>query len=190
MEWFSTLFFQDVQHLSALQTSLRFLPNVIIGAILNVGTGLVAHKFRADYLVTITSLLSAGSPLLMALINPDWPYWYSAFWAMCLSPVSSDVLFTVSALVITSVFPDKTQALGGAVFQTVAQFGTSLGLAVTASISSSVTKNSKFMVKNSPDALMAGYRVTFWVSFAWMLMACAIGGLGLRKAGKVGLKKD
>ena len=190
VEWFFTLFFQKVQHLSALQTSLRFLPSVILGAILNVGTGFIAHRFRADYLVTITSLLCAGSPLLMALINPSWPFWYSAFWAMFLSPLSVDVLFTISALVITSGFPDKTQALAGAVFQTVAQFGTSLGLAITASISSSVTSNSKFKVKTSPDALMAGYRVTFWVSFAWMLIACAVGGVGLRKAGRVGLKRD
>ena len=190
VEWFCSLFFQKVQHLSALETSLRFLPNAIFGAVLNIGTGLIAHKFRADYLVSITSLFSAGSPLLMALINPDWSYWYGAFWAMLLSPMSSDVLFTVAALVITSVFPDQTQALGGAVFQTVAQFGVSLGLAVTASISSSVTERSNYAFKDSPDALMTGYRVTFWVTFGWMMVACAIGVLGLRKAGKVGLKKD
>ena len=190
LEWFSSLFFQRVQHLSALETSLRFLPNAIFGAILNVSTGLIAHKFRADYLVTCTSLLSAGAPLLMALINPDWPYWYGAFWAMLLSPMSSDVLFTVAALVITSVFPDQTQALGGAVFQTIAQFGVSLGLAITASISSSTTEHSSYAIKDSPDALMKGYRVTFWITFCWMLLACTIGGLGLRKAGKVGLKRD
>ena len=109
---------------------------------------------------------------------------------MLLSPVSVDVLFTVSALVITSVFTDKTQALGGAVFQTIAQFGTSLGLAITASISSSVTNRSGYTVKDSPDALLTGYRVTFWVCFGWMLLACVISGLGLRKVGKVGLKRE
>ncbi len=100
------------------------------------------------------------------------------------------VMFTVAALVITDVFPEKTQALGGAVFQTVAQFGTSLGLAIMASISSSVTDHSGFQVKSSPEALMEWYRVTFWVSFVWMMLACAIGGLGLRRVGKVGLKRE
>jgi len=131
MEWFFSLFFQKVQSLNALETSLRFLPNVIAGAACNIGTGVLAHKFRADYLVTTASLISALSPFLMALINPDWPYWYSAFWAMLLGPLSVDVLFTVSALVTTNVFDDEKQALGGAVFQTVAQFGSSLGLAST-----------------------------------------------------------
>ncbi len=102
---------------------------------------------------------------------------------------SNTVMFTVAALVITDVFPEKTQALGGAVFQTLAQFGTSLGLAI-ASISTSVTDHSDFKVKPSPEALMEGYRVTFWVSFGWMLLACAIGGLGLRQVGKVGLKRE
>ena len=109
---------------------------------------------------------------------------------MLLGPFSVDVLFTVSALVITSAFPNKMQALSGAVFQTLAQFGTSLGLAVMASISSSVTKSSKFALKTSPQALMEGYRVIFWVSFGWMLLCCAIGLGGLRKVGKVGLKRE
>ena len=91
---------------------------------------------------------------------------------------------------MTSAFPDKTQALGGAVFQTLAQFGTSLGLAIMASISSSVTEQSDIAAKTSPTALMAGYRVTFWVSFGWVLLAVIIGGVGLRKAGRVGLKRE
>lgn len=80
--------FQQVQGLSAIQTSLRFLPNV--GIILNVTTGLLVHKIRADHLVLITSLISAGSPLLMALLNPHWPYWYAVFWAVLLGPLSVD----------------------------------------------------------------------------------------------------
>ena len=102
----------------------------------------------------------------------------------------SIVLFTVAALIVTSAFPDKTQALAGAVFQTLAQLGTSLGLAVMASISSSATEKSQNSVKTSPGALMVGYRLTFWVSFSWALLAVVIGGLGLRKAGRVGLKRE
>ena len=109
---------------------------------------------------------------------------------MLISPLSADVLFTVAALVVTSAFPDKTQALGGAVFQTLAQFGNSLGLAIMASISSSVTEQSDYAAKDSPAALLAGYHVTFWVSFSWVLLAVVIGGLGLRKAGRVGLKRE
>ncbi|KAI4215052.1 MAG: hypothetical protein LQ351_002366 [Letrouitia transgressa] len=184
------LFFQDVQRLSALDTSIRFIPNIISGAILNIGIGFLIHRFRVDYLVFISSFIAAVSPLLMALTNPAWPYWYTVFWVMLLGPFSADVLFTVAALLITDVFPEKTQALGGAVFQTVAQFGNSVGLAIMANISASVTNHSDYKNKSSPAALLEGYRVTFWVSFAWMILATVIGGLGLRRAGKIGLKRE
>lgn len=100
------------------------------------------------------------------------------------------MLFTVSNLVITDVFPEESHALAGAVFNTVTQFGTSVGIAIMAVISSSVTKQSEYAAKGSPEALMKGYRATFWTAFGWMLLAFSIGALGLRKVGKVGLKKD
>lgn len=66
------------------------MPNVIIGVLLNLGTGLLVHRLRANWLVIITTALSAGSPLLMAIINPNWSWWYCAFWAVLLGPLSAD----------------------------------------------------------------------------------------------------
>ena len=72
----------------------------------------------------------------MALINLKWPYWYDAFFAQILQSLSAEVLFTVGMLVVSDVFPTRTQALAGAVFNAVAQFGSSIGLTVTPIISS------------------------------------------------------
>lgn len=190
MELFCSLFFQQVQHLSALQTSIRFIPSLILGALLNISTGLFVHKVPAVYLVLITSLLSAGSPLLMATINPSWTYWRAAFPAQLLEPLSVDVLWTVGLLVVSEAFPEDTQALAGGVFNTVGQLGNSIGLAVMGVISTSATQNSHLASKQSPEALMVGYRASFWAAFAWMILACLMGGWGLRKVGKVGLKRD
>ena len=190
MEMFCSLFFQQVQQLSALQTSIRFLPSLILGAVLNISTGLFVHKVPAVYLVLITSLLSAGSPLLMATINPKWTYWKAAFPAKLLEPLSVDVLWTVGLLVVSEAFPEDTQALAGGVYNTVGQLGNSIGLAVMGVISTSATQNSRIAGKQSPEALMVGYRASFWAAFAWMMLACLMGGWGLRKIGKVGLKRD
>lgn len=190
METIMSLFFQEVQDLSAFQAALRFLPNVIIGIVLNLGTGLLVHRLHADHLVLVSTFLSAGSPLLMAIINPNWSWWYCAFWAVLLGPLSADVIFTIANLIITDAFSPKTQGLAGAVFNTIAQFGTSIGLTVFAIISASVTQGSSYSDKDSPDALMVGYRAVFWTCFGLMLAACAVGALGLRKVGKVGLKRD
>ena len=75
MEQFSSLFFQEVQELSALQASIRILPNMLAGIATNFLTGMLVNKVPAIYAVLISSVLCAGAPLLMALINPEWPYW-------------------------------------------------------------------------------------------------------------------
>ena len=57
-------------------------------------------------------------------------------------------------------------------------------------VASNVTRESGIRNKESPAALMEGYRVTFWLGFASMLLTGAVGIVGLRKAGKVGLKRE
>ena len=81
MELFVSLFFQNVQQLSVLQSSIRFLPSVVVGFALELTTGFFVHRLSILHLILISSFLSAGAPLLMALINPNWPYWYDAFFA-------------------------------------------------------------------------------------------------------------
>ncbi|UPK89840.1 hypothetical protein LCI18_000775 [Fusarium solani-melongenae] len=188
MELFCSLFFQEIQHLPALQASIRILPCTLVAALVNIVVGLFVHKIPAIWIVTVTSILCAGSPLLMAVIDPSWPYWDNAFVAQILQPISCDALFTVGLIIITDVFPEDTQALAGAVFNTAAQFGSALGLAILQVISTQVTKDS-----NSADkvvALMQGYRASFWTMFGMMLLCTIVGLLGLRKAGRIGLKLD
>ncbi|KAJ0125795.1 hypothetical protein HZ326_31103 [Fusarium oxysporum f. sp. albedinis] len=124
----------------------------------------------------------------MAMINPSWSYWVGAFFAQILLPFSIDVLFTVGLIIVTEVFPEKSQSLAGAVFNTAAQFGNALGLAIVQVVSAAVT-NQKIN-PTSPEALLEGYRACFWTLFALMLVCVLVGALGLRRAGKVGSKRD
>ena len=190
MELYSNLYFQEIQETSARGASVRLLPNLLMGVLLNLTTGLIINKVPATWAVLVSSTLCAGAPLLMAVTNPGWPYWYSLFPAQLLAPLSGDVLFTVGLLVISDVFPPRTQALAGAIFNTVSQLGVSIGLTVTSVISASVTKKTHYSDKGSPEALVPGYRASFWTMFACMLLAVVVGGAGLRKLGNVGVKRD
>ena len=185
---------------------------MILGAILNLVTGLIVDKVPVIYIVLISSALGALAPLLMAITSPSWPYWYSAFPAQVFEPLNPDgessigptpkkhdhsangpfslVIFTVGILLVSEVFPDRTQALAGAVFNTVGQFGQAIGLALIGVVSDSVTQNSIYADKGTPAALLVGYRAGFWTCTGWMVLTCFIGALGLRKSGKVGLKRD
>jgi Na+/melibiose symporter-like transporter len=190
IETYLTLFFQDVQKLSAIQTSVRFLPTPIAGALANIVMGLIAHRVRANYAVLVGMALTSIAALLLCLVQPEWSYWACAFWGVFLNPIGADALFTVSNLVITSVFPARTQALAGGVFNTVAQIGKSVGLATSGVIATSITEHSGYREKESPEALMVGFRAVFWYLFA---LSCATGMLfvwGLRGIGKVGMKRE
>ncbi|KAB5555091.1 major facilitator superfamily domain-containing protein [Coniochaeta sp. 2T2.1] len=189
MELFCSLYFQDVQRTSALGASLRLLPNLLFGTVINLTIGLVVHRVPATYAVLLSSGLCAGAPLLMALLNPAWPYWYAELPAQLLAPLSADVLFTVGLIIVSDVFPQKMQALAGAVFNTLSMVGVSIGLTTMSVISTTVTRDSEHRYDEA-GALLKGYRAAFWACFAWMVTACLVGGLGLRKLGKVGVKKD
>jgi len=207
-ELLASLYLQKVQKLPALQTSIKLLPNLIVGAILNFATGLFVHRIPAIWLVLVGASISAVSPLLMALVNPEWSYWWMVFPAQALLPFCADskrshcaglmntanthaVLFTVALLVVSEIFSEKDQALAGALFNTVSQFGQSVGLAIIGVVTNSVIQaRENGQTDNSLPALLAGYRAGFWTAFAWMMSVCFLAVFGLRKVGKVGLKRD
>jgi len=190
VEFFLTLFYQSVQQLSPLQTSIRFLPMVVTGASANFLTGWLVKRVRADILVLLSAAITALAPLLMALADPAASYWTYAFFATACTPICADVLFTVANLVITSIFPPKTHGLAGGVFNTISNIGGSVGLAVTAVVASSVSMREQGKGESGREMLMDGYRATFWLCFGAEILVLGIVGFGLRKIGKVGIKVD
>ncbi|KAJ4403822.1 hypothetical protein N0V91_006335 [Didymella pomorum] len=200
IELFSSLYFQEIQHATPLTTSLYLLPNLATGVLLNILVGTFVHRIPALYLVAGSAVVCAMSPLFMALMDPGWNYFYLAFWAQVFAPFSADVLFTVGLIIVSDGFPETDQALAGAVFNTVAQFGMSLGMGSCQVVALGVigadeSKSSGAGGHDSagsddPRELLEGYRASFWTMFGYMLCCVVIAVVGLRKAGKVGLKKD
>lgn len=182
-------FFQGVQGLSVMETAWRFIPTPVSGLITAVVTGLILHRFRADWIMNSTTAFCCLSPLLMALVDTSWSYWSFIFLAIFLNPVGADSLFTVSNIIIASVFPSEMQGLAGGVFNTISQIGKSMGLALVALISNRVTAASLIPDKKSPEALMEGYRASFWFLFCVNVVSLLVGGVGLRKVGRIGLEQ-
>ena len=112
--------------LDATHTSIRFLPAPAVGVVVNIVMGLVIHRIRANWAIMLGTLISCTSPILTALMKPSDSYWEFLFPSIALNALGPDVLFTASNLIISDAFPDKTQALAGGVFNTVAQIGKSV----------------------------------------------------------------
>lgn len=103
------------------------------------------------------------------------------------------VLYTISNLAITSLFPVRTQALAGGVFNTLAQIGNSVGLAITSIVAASVTASERSHETGKVDVtgtLWDGYRATFWTCFGAYVVSSLICAGGMRGLGKVGLKVE
>lgn len=84
--------FQQAQGLSALGASIRILPSLITAVLTNVSTGYFVNRMPVMWMVLFSCGLSALSPLLMAIINPRWPYWYMAFFAQVSAKLGSHLV--------------------------------------------------------------------------------------------------
>ncbi|KAK1477963.1 major facilitator superfamily transporter [Colletotrichum abscissum] len=179
-----------VQGISALQSSLRFLPHVVMGTLVNIAAAWLVSRIKVQTLGAVSAVITAAAPILMATISLDGNYWFAPFWAMVLSPVNADALFTVSNLIISDAFPADVQSLAGGVFSEIGQIGNAVGLAVTAAIAASVTEHSAVVHDDAREARMEGYRAAFWTIFAATVAVLFIVVGGLRKGGTVGKKDD
>lgn len=94
------------------------------------------------------------------------------------------MIFSVSNLLISDAFPAEIQSVAGSVFNSLAQFGNSVGLAVTATIAASVTEHSN--TKDNTEALMEGFRAAFWTVFASTAIVLVVCLVGLRNTGTIG----
>ncbi|KAF2457419.1 integral membrane protein [Lineolata rhizophorae] len=184
-----TFYFQEVQHLSASRSSLLFLATPISGAITNIFMGAIVHRVRADALVLASTVLSCAWPALMAVAESGCSYSASPFPGLLLIPVAADALFTVANLLITSVLDSRTQGLAGGVFNTVAQVGKSVGLATSAVIASSAAADGA-QGEDQAMSLLEGYRAAFWYCLALNAVTVAVSIWGLRRIGRVGVKRD
>jgi MFS family permease len=164
------------------------LPNLTVGVITNLTVGLFVHRVPVRWLVTISSILCAFAPLIMALVPPSYPYWYLEFWGQVFAPIAGDVLYTVGLIIVSDSFDEKTQALAGAVFNTVGQFGQSLGIGLVQVVTLGVMGRDGD--QTGGDKQLRGYRAGFWTMFAYMGVCVLIAVVGLRRAGKVGLKRE
>ncbi|EZF31781.1 hypothetical protein H109_02881 [Trichophyton interdigitale MR816] len=188
IEYFTTLYFQKVEGITAFQSSIRFLAHIIMGTCVNIATAYLISRVKVQTLGVVSALVTMVAPVLMATIKVGENYWFSPFWALFLSPVNPDVLFTVSNLVISDAFPPDIQSLAGGVFNEVAQFGNSVGLAVTASIAASISDHKT--IQDHKERLMLGYRGAFWTIFSSCALVVIISFFGLRKGGTVGKKEE
>jgi len=82
--------FQEVEGITALQSSLRFIPHPIVGTIVNIATAYLISRVKVQTLGVVSAVVTMIAPILMATIDVGENYWFAPFWALVLSPVNPD----------------------------------------------------------------------------------------------------
>ncbi|CAG7851836.1 SubName: Full=Related to aminotriazole resistance protein {ECO:0000313/EMBL:CCA74681.1} [Serendipita indica DSM 11827] len=194
------LYYQNYQHLSPIQTMVRFLPMPVTGVICNVVVALTVGAINGAYLLALGTTATSLSALLFALINPSAPYWAFGFPAAVICVVGADFVFACGTLFIAKTAYQSEQSVAGALFQTVTALGTSLGLAITTiadSVGASaearrmgvVLAHDATAAQIPPNVLLRGLRSAQFASFSFGICGLLVVVLFLHGIGIVGTRR-
>jgi hypothetical protein len=161
-----------------------------MGLCVQILMGVIISKVKIGPAVVFAGILSCIPPILAAIMTPSDSYWEFIFPAVLLNAVGPDVLYTASNLIVTDAFPERTQALAGGVFNTVAQFGKSFGLSLSSVVASSVSMSLDGQGRTRQNVLAQGYNAAWWFILSITALTIFVSMWGLRSVPRLGVKRE
>ncbi|TBU38321.1 major facilitator superfamily domain-containing protein [Dichomitus squalens] len=192
------LYYQDYLNLNPVLTMVWLLPMSATGIICNMIVALVVGRVPLVWLVVIGTLLTGASNLLFTVIFLSAPYWAFGFLAAIITVFGADFVFATGTLFVARVCLPHERSVGGTLFQTPTQLGTSFGLAISTVVFNATLKSK---AKSLGVALNAGgtdapkpaqltvYNHAMWSGFAFGMFGVLLAILFLRGVGIVGHRK-
>ncbi|KAJ5387401.1 hypothetical protein N7509_009942 [Penicillium cosmopolitanum] len=159
--FFLSLYLQEVKHLTALDITVRLLPMVVSGVLVNVVCGLILHRVSNKLLTGIGALAYTASFLILSFMKEDAIYWAYIFPALILVVVGADIQFNVTNMYVMSSLPPSQQSIAGGIFNTVSKLCNNLGLGIATSVNSAVAHQ---MTASTPA--IRPYLATYWFAAA------------------------
>ncbi|KAF9493130.1 MFS general substrate transporter [Pleurotus eryngii] len=189
LAYFATLYYQQVKFVDPAHTSIRFIPMVISGFIVNIVTGFLVSRLPGQGLILTGLAATMLATIIFSTINVNASYWASAFLVMVFV-VGVDAVYPVGNLHLVRRFDEASQSLAGGIFAVATRLGTSIGLALTSTIATAASDRYNAarpdLHADSPEVLMVGFRAAGWTCFAAAGVAFCIAAFGLRNIGVVG----
>lgn len=98
---------------------LRFLPTAVVGICINAVVIYLSPRLPAEYLLIIGTLGTSIAPLLFAVQDVNSSYWTYQFFAMGLSVLGADFIFSLGIMYVSTVAAEEgegSQGLAGGIF--------------------------------------------------------------------------
>ncbi|TCD70857.1 hypothetical protein EIP91_001165 [Steccherinum ochraceum] len=189
------LYYQNYERLNPVLTMIRMIPMFPAGVICNIIIALVVAHVDGMHLIAFGCTCSSVAGILLAVINPNAPYWAFGFPSSILIVIGADFVFAGGTLFVAKLSLPHEQSLAGGLYQTMAMLGQAFGLAITTIVFDRVraTQSAKLGVTIDRDGLDAplpaqlkAYRATSWTIVGFTLFAAVLAVLFLRGVGVLG----
>ncbi|KIM37306.1 hypothetical protein M413DRAFT_423520 [Hebeloma cylindrosporum] len=175
------LYFQNYMAYTAVEAAIRLIPMFVWGIVCNLVVGFMAARIPLVWIIGIGAVGTTTACLLFAIIDPSTTYWAYAFVATVVSVMGPDLVFTAGTLFIAKFALPHEQSVAGALFNTMSQLGTAVGVTVSTVVSHSVGSK----IGAGEDALPM-YRAAQWTCFAFGIIETVLVILFFRGVGVVG----
>ncbi|PPQ71259.1 hypothetical protein CVT24_009513 [Panaeolus cyanescens] len=161
---------------------MDFLGGVVLSELYEIFRDADGGKVIAD--VSGGAFATAIASLLFAIIEPHASYWAYAFPSSVLAVMGADLVFSAGTLFIAKFSLPHEQSVSGALFNTMTQLGTAVGVTVT-----TVVYNSIHSKPRAQEDAILPYRAAFWTAFAFGIVATILGVVFFRGVGVVGTRR-
>ncbi|EIN13180.1 MFS general substrate transporter [Punctularia strigosozonata HHB-11173 SS5] len=175
--YYMVLIAQNVHHLSAIQTALRFMPIGIISFPICVCGGWYIQRFPLKMLIMFSMIGCVVSVIPAAVMTIKSDFWTHLFITSILGSIFISLSYSVLNLALISAVPPSAQGLAGGLANTSYQLGSGIGLAVTAAVQQAVSKG---VDPHSPAGLLAAYKACLWTTGGMAGMGFVLVALFLR----------
>ncbi|KAF8992531.1 major facilitator superfamily domain-containing protein [Cyathus striatus] len=168
------LYYQNYKHATAIKTVLYLLPMFFSGLVCNAFVGTMADRIPYIILMIIGTLGTSAACILFSLIDENATYWAFGLPATIISVLGADFVFAGGTLFIAKVSLPHELSVAGALFQTMIQVGTAVGITVSTVVFNRVTKH------NGGEISLRSYRAAQWTCFAFGCIAITLAALSFR----------
>ncbi|KAK0189678.1 efflux transporter [Armillaria mellea] len=193
--FWTQLYYQNYQGYTPVGTMIRLFPMFITGIICNFIIAVIIARVSVVWILASGTLITACAAIFFAEIDPDATYWAYGFPSAIFSVVGADFVFASGSIFVARIVEPHEQSLSGALFQTMYQIGTALGVTVSTIVFNRVVAQDSLNMgvivdnanSNAPqEALLNGYKAAEWTAFAFGAIGALLAVLFFRNVGIVG----
>jgi EmrB/QacA subfamily drug resistance transporter len=181
VNYFLTLYFQQVLGYSPLVTGMAFLPMTLASVLASAIAARLVGQMSIRLLLLLGMLALAGGAALLSQIVPHGTYLVSVLPGLLLVAIGLGFGFTIGTLAATAGVTASQQGVASGILSTSQQLGGAIGLAILTVVASTATTSA---TGSTSQVLTDGFRAAFLVACGFALVAALLVGLLVRASGR------